>query len=90
MYRVTLKVKEIRGKCPLEYALGEKIVIENGLINLKESDRVCLYALGGLLPYLTVLYRDTPKTDWINQKQELQCPDNINTVLFEIERVKTH
>ncbi len=90
MQQMGIKSEEIPARRVIIEKDDEKIVIENGLINLKESDRVCLYALGGLLPYLTVLYRETPEVDWINQKQEIQCPDNKNTVIFEIERVKTH
>ncbi len=49
---------------------------------------LCLYALPALLPYLTAYCRQTPDDDWINDKKELQCPDNDNAVIFGLERMK--
>jgi uncharacterized repeat protein (TIGR04076 family) len=46
-----------------------------------------MYALPALIPYLTAYYRETPPEDWINRKQELQCPDSSNTVVFALERL---
>ncbi|MFO8077877.1 MAG: TIGR04076 family protein [Thermoplasmatota archaeon] len=40
-----------------------------------------------MFPYLTAACRQTPPDDWINSKQELQCPDNNNTVVFTISRL---
>ena len=88
MYRVILEVKEVKGECAAGYKVGDKLVIEEPSIISNESSNVCLYALGALLPYLTALYRDTPEEDWINQIDELQCPDPINTVKFRISRQK--
>jgi len=39
-----------------------------------------------LAPYLTALCRDTPKEDWINYKETIQCPDVDRPVIFKIER----
>ena len=88
MYRVVLEVKEVKGECAAGYKVGDKLVIEEPSIISSESSNVCLYALGALLPYITALYRDTPAEDWINQVEELQCPDPINTVKFRISRQK--
>jgi uncharacterized repeat protein (TIGR04076 family) len=88
VYRLVLEVKEVRGDCAAGYKLGDKIVIEGGSIVSERSSNVCLYALGALLPYLTVAYRKTPEDDWINLVRELQCPDPINTVVFKVLREK--
>lgn len=88
MYRLILEVKEVRGNCAAGYKAGDKIVIEGGSIVSGRSSNVCLYALGALLPYLTVAYRKTPEDDWINLVRELQCPDPINTVVFKVLREK--
>ena len=88
MYRLILKVKEVKGNCAAGYKVGDKIVIERGSIISRKSNDVCLYALGALLPYLTVAYRKTPEDDWINIVKELQCPDPVNTVVFEVVREK--
>jgi uncharacterized repeat protein (TIGR04076 family) len=89
LYKVILQVIECKGECPIGYKIGDKIVIEDEQLNLKETDKVCLYALGGFLPYITALYRDTPVEDWINRKEELQCPDNKNAVIFRVVRVRS-
>lgn len=83
-----MEVKEVKGKCAAGYSVGNRIVVEEPCILVNESSNVCLYALGAFLPYLTVLYRDTPKEDWINYVEELQCPDPLNTVTFRVTRQK--
>lgn len=86
MYKVILEVKEVRGNCAAGYKPGDKIVVKDPIIIMEETDRVCLYALGSLLPYLTALDRETKREDWINQKEEIQCPDPLNTVIFRVSR----
>jgi len=88
MYRLVLEVERVKGHCAAGYKLGDRIVIEEGFIISKESSNVCLYALGALLPYLTVAYRKTSEDDWINTVQELQYPDPVNTVVFKVVREK--
>jgi uncharacterized repeat protein (TIGR04076 family) len=88
VYKVTLEVTSVKGRCGAGYKVGEKIVVKDPIIDMKESDRVCLYAMGALLPYLTALDRETAKEDWINMKEEIQCPDSKNTVVFKVTRLK--
>ena len=52
----------------------------------EKSDRICLYALVSMAPYLTALCRDTPEDDWINYKETIQCPDADRPVIFKVER----
>ena len=84
-YRIILRVKESKGDCPY-YKVGYKITFEEPEIIKEESDRLCLYALLALAPYLTALCRDTPKEDWVNYKRTIQCPDSDRPVIFEVER----
>ena len=84
-YRVILTVKESRGNCPY-YKVGDKITFEQPEIVKDKSDRLCLYALSSLAPYLTALCRDTPKEDWINEIETIQCSDPDRTVIFKVER----
>lgn len=88
MYEVTLEVTSVKGRCAAGYKVGDKIVVRDPAIDMKESDRVCLYAIGALLPYLTALDRETSPGDWINRKEEIQCPDSKNTVVFKVTRSK--
>jgi uncharacterized repeat protein (TIGR04076 family) len=71
LYKVTLEVTSVKGRCAAGYRVGERIVIRDPLVDMKESDRVCLYAMGALLPYLTALDRETSEKDWINRKEEI-------------------
>jgi uncharacterized repeat protein (TIGR04076 family) len=52
----------------------------------EESGRLCIYVLMALAPYLTALCRDTPKEDWINNVEVIQCPDPKRAVVFKVER----
>jgi len=88
VYRVILQVKDVKGNCAAGYKIGDRIVIEEGSIISEKSSNVCLYAIGALLPYLTVAYRKVPEDDWINLVEVLQCPDPINTVVFRVLRVE--
>lgn len=88
MYRIVLQVKEVKGDCSAGYRVGDKIVVERGSIVSEKSSNVCLYAIGALLPYLTVAYRKVPEDDWINLIGTLQCPDPVNTVVFKVLREK--
>lgn len=49
--KVIIKVHTVKGKCPV-YKGGEVIMIEDGEINLKKSDRICIHALASLLHYV--------------------------------------
>ena len=86
-YRVILTVKETRGERPCQYyTVGDKITFEDAEILKDESDRLCLFALSAVFPYVTALSRETPKEDWINRKETLQCPDDGRPVIFKIDR----
>lgn len=87
MYQVKLTVKSVKGSCAAGYKEGDHFFIENGvMIKPGEPEGICMYALPALLPYLTAYCRETKEDDWINFKEELQCPDNTNTVIFGLER----
>ncbi len=86
-YRVVLTVKETRGERPCGYyKVGDKITFQGAEIIKEESGRLCLYALSSLFPYITALSRETPKEDWINRKETIQCPDDARPVIFKVER----
>ena len=40
-YKVVIEIIAVEGKCPI-YGLGDKIVLENDVINMKETKAVCL------------------------------------------------
>jgi uncharacterized repeat protein (TIGR04076 family) len=89
MFDITCTVKSVKGFCSAGYKVGDHFLIKDGLmIEAGEPKGLCMYALPAFIPYLTAYCRETPGSDWINMKSELQCPDNDNAVIFGIERIK--
>ncbi len=54
LYRLIVHVRDIRGKCPA-FKVGDKIVIESPHVILKETDALCVHALGSMLSMITAL-----------------------------------
>jgi len=93
--RLIIKVKEIKGQCPV-YRPGDKIVLNEGYqLNLKETDRVCMHSLSSILPYYNALFHGVDPRKLGLSKDEnrafVQCLDPCQhtgggTVIFEITR----
>ncbi|MFQ5963170.1 MAG: TIGR04076 family protein [Candidatus Scalinduaceae bacterium] len=91
--RLTIKVKEIRGICPV-YKPGEKIVIDEGYkLNMKGTDNICMHSLGSIFPYYVALSRGIAPTELglarKGRRAYLQCLDPCEytgggTVIFEV------
>jgi uncharacterized repeat protein (TIGR04076 family) len=89
MYDIKCTVKSVKGFCSAGYRVGDYFIIKDGvMIETGNMKGLCMYALPALLPYLTAYCRQTPESDWINMKKELQCPDNTNAVIFGLERIE--
>lgn len=91
---LVVRVKEIKGNCPV-YKIGDSIVIRDGFIlDTKRSSQVCMHSLASLMPYYVALSRGiSPQSlglaDADNDKAYLQCLDPCEvtgggTVLLEI------
>jgi len=95
--KLLIKVKEIINRCPV-YNLDDKIVLDDGyIINVKESNNICMHSLASILPYYNALYRGVkPKDLGLNKKDDdnaayVQCLDPCKftgggTVIFQIKR----
>jgi len=88
MYKVILEVVKVPQKCGANYKVGDKIVVDDANIDLKESTNVCLYALSSLMPYLTPLSRELAENDWMSKVTELSCQDPHNAVKFKVTRIR--
>ncbi|ASJ09813.1 TIGR04076 family protein [Thermococcus sp. P6] len=96
MERLEIRVKEIRGRCPV-FKPGDRIIVEGPEIKLDESDALCTHALASLLPYMVAL-RKGVKPEEIGLGKEgkayVQCPDpgkpytDGGTVIFEIKVIR--
>lgn len=88
MSDVKVTVKSVKGHCSAGYKQGDYFIVKDGLmIEAGKPAGICMYALPALIHYLSAYCRETSPDDWINQVQELQCPDSANTVIFGLERM---
>lgn len=87
MKKIEIKVKSVKGYCSVGYKEGDTLIYSDPSITIGDCKQICIYALGGLIPYLTAYGRNTDSDDWINQLKELQCPDSTNTVVFSLKRI---
>lgn len=94
--RLAVKVKEIRGKCPV-FKVGDRIVFDEPKIILDETNALCIHALGSMFSMLIALSRGTSFKELGLAKEEgdigyVQCLDPGppytfgGTVVFEIRR----
>jgi uncharacterized repeat protein (TIGR04076 family) len=86
MYKLMLEVIQVPQKCAANYKIGDKIVIDDANIDMKESTVVCLYALSSLMPYLTPLSRELAENDWMSKVTELSCQEG--GVKFKVVRIR--
>ena len=97
MYRVTIGVKRIRGRCPV-HAIGDRIVLDGYCIDSRMSSNICMHAFSAMLTLLSAFAHGSSAIDLgIGEKENLgyvQCPDpgppytKGGTVLFELRREK--
>lgn len=89
-----VKVKEIRGHCPV-YNPGHTLFLKDGyILETKRSDPVCMHSLASLMPYYVALSSGVDPKDLglsgpEKGKAYVQCLDPFHltgggTVIFEI------
>jgi uncharacterized repeat protein (TIGR04076 family) len=93
-----IEVCEIRGKCPV-YKVGDRIVIDDPEIVLRETDALCTHALSSLLHYVLALEEGADPVKLGLSKHEdgkyayVQCVDpgkpytNGGTVIFRCRKI---
>ena len=83
-YKVIAEAKD--SKCP-HVKIGDRIVLEGTMLNLKESSGVCAVALGAIQYSLFMMGKaKTPGDFGREEVYTLQCPDPETRVIFEISR----
>ncbi len=83
-YKVIARAKD--SKCP-HVKVGDQVVIEGTMVNLKETTSLCAVALGAIQYSLYMMGRaNDPKDFGREEVYTLQCPDPDTRVLFEISR----
>lgn len=93
---VIIKVEEIKGSCPI-FHKNDRIVIKNAIIDLQNTDAVCIHAIHSLVHFALALREgaDPEKLGLTTEgdKAYVQCPDPGppytlgGTVVFSIKRI---
>lgn len=85
-YKVIAKVQD--SKCK-NVKVGDKMVIEGTMVNLKETTSLCAVALGAIQYSLYMMGKaKDPKDFGREEVYTLQCPDPETRVIFAISRKK--
>jgi uncharacterized repeat protein (TIGR04076 family) len=83
-YKVIAKAKD--SKCS-SVKVGDQVVIEGNMVNLKETTSLCAVALGAIQYSLFMMGKaKDPKDFGRDRVYTLQCPDPETRVIFEISR----
>ncbi|MCH3965748.1 MAG: TIGR04076 family protein [Clostridium sp.] len=85
MEKVVVNVIESKCDC---YKKGDKIYIEDMLINMKKTSNVCVTALQAIFPFIYASRKGiTPEQMGYGEKLIVQCPDYCEPVVFEIKKM---
>jgi carbon-monoxide dehydrogenase iron sulfur subunit len=78
MRELKVAVTGIKERCGARHKVGDTFFIKGeGTIEIPDGNKVCLYALNSLFPFLTAKQREEelPHDDWIAETEFLCCPD---------------
>jgi uncharacterized repeat protein (TIGR04076 family) len=85
-YKVIARAKD--SKCR-NVKVGDQVVLEGTMVNLKETTSLCAVALGAIQYSLFMMGKaKDPKDFGREEVYTLQCPDPETKVIFEISRKK--
>ncbi|MDI3472723.1 MAG: hypothetical protein PWQ20_1868 [Thermotogaceae bacterium] len=88
MYNLRVTVEKIEGFCDLPMRIGEYFEVKGSAIYVPEGNKICLWALQSLLPFLPAKQRSTETTnDWLPKTKRLVCPDPNGRVIFRVDLV---
>ena len=87
MFKVRAKVVEMKGRCHY-HKKGDFIEVEDDLLTIPDGEKVCIWSLSVLLPFLSAVQREHDEpSDWLSTVDHIQCPDSSVEVLWEIEKI---
>jgi len=90
MRNLKVEVKEVKERCGAKHKPGDVFYIKGeGMIEIPAGQKVCIYALNSLFPFLTTKQREEelPDDDWISETDLLVCPDPKG-VVFKVSPIK--
>ncbi|MFQ6082421.1 MAG: TIGR04076 family protein [Candidatus Aminicenantia bacterium] len=89
MKDLRVEVIEVKERCGAKHKPGDIFYIRGeGMIEIPNGKKFCLYALTSLIPFLTNKQREEelPNDDWIAETSELTCPDPKG-VVFKVTTI---
>jgi uncharacterized repeat protein (TIGR04076 family) len=78
MKDLKIEVCEIKERCGAKHKVGDTFFLRGeGTIELPPGQKLCLYALNSLSPFLAAKQHEDelPETDWVAETKVLNCPD---------------
>lgn len=93
-YRLKITVEEVEGDCHV-HEEGDQFTVDSDgqTLRLNNTDKICTYVLGGILPMLAAFTKDLPEDDWMSfEEQTLRCVDpgpgrgGVGTIYMKVER----
>jgi uncharacterized repeat protein (TIGR04076 family) len=65
---------------------GVTFFVRNGMLEVPPGERVCLFALGSIMPALSgAILKTEPGEGMLDLQKDWQCPDPEGRVTFRIE-----
>ena len=96
MYRIRVKVVEVKGHCALGYKKGDEFTIENYYILEGQKKRICIHALNSMISIIMPLLKGFSAKQLgigpTDNEAYVQCPDpgkpytKGGTVIFKLIR----
>ncbi len=87
MYKLKVSVTSMLGKCP-NHEIGDYFIIENDVLFVPDGEKVCIWSLSTLLPFLSGIQRKhDEESDWLSDTKYIECPDPEVKLIWEIEKI---
>ena len=82
MKQLKIEVVEIKKRCGAGLKMGDHFfVLGKGRIKIPNEKPFCMFALNGLIPFLTARQRAVEGVDdWVADTDLLECPDTDGVV----------
>ncbi len=78
MRDLKIEVLGVKERCGARHKAGDTFFIRGlGTLEAPAGQKVCLYALNSLIPFLAAKQREDElaKDDWVAETEVLDCPD---------------
>jgi len=103
MYKIIAEVSKVMGVCHAGFRKGDRIVVNRPRIDMKQTNKICIYALQSLIPFIVAMSSEIVPSKAPHRKDgdpmlgitHVRCPDpgqcyegGGGSVIFKIIREK--